>query len=215
MKFADKKKAYQQMQDPAHLKCDRDLLARKAPKSVALTTGLVNKEKAQRDILWALLDVAEVDEILKNRIPVGDKKPPLSDDELKDIEKKTKHAEAIQKLLSLDLEKASQPVMANLVRVLGIVPIDFKAATIRPILIDFISNIEKADEHQEETIPVEVHLEAVNELTDENEQLKGELEEKELENEDLQEQLEEKEAELEDTAAELAEAKKKAESDPE
>ena len=72
MKFAEKKQAYQNLQDPAHLKFDRELLEKKAPKSPALTIGMVDKTKAQREILWALLDVATVEEIKANRITPED-----------------------------------------------------------------------------------------------------------------------------------------------
>jgi len=188
MKFGDKKKAYQQMQDPAHLECDRELLKVKAPKSVALTTGMVNKEKAQRDILWALLDVATVEEIEANRKPeVVNEIPAVNP--------------FLQKLLDADLANETQPKMAAIARGLKLETPDYKAVTLRIVLDDYRLSLPKIGEAtEEEMIPVEAHLEIVNELTEENE--------------NLQEQLEEKEAELEDTAAELAEAKKKAEPDP-
>lgn len=212
MNFAEKKEAYHQMQNEQHLEADRKLLAKKSPNDPALSTGVVDKERAQREILWALLDVASVKEITSNRHP--ELVSGSHSDQDIDI-KNAARVKAIEKLLALDLEKASQPVMANLVRALGIVPINFKAATIRPILADFIANLPKIGEATtEERIPVVAELGKVNELVEENEQLKGELEEKELENEDLQEQLDAKDAELEDTAAELAEAKKKADTDP-
>ena len=73
MNFADKKKAYNELQGGSHLCCDRELLEKKAPKSQALKTGVVDKEKAQREILWALLDVATVEEIVSYRKPVHKK----------------------------------------------------------------------------------------------------------------------------------------------
>lgn len=68
MDFAEKKEAYLRMQHEKHLEADRDMLAKKSPNDSALTTGVIDKERAQREILWALLDVASVEEIISNRI---------------------------------------------------------------------------------------------------------------------------------------------------
>lgn len=67
MNFSEKKEAYQSLQDPAHLEPDRELLTRKSPHDPALKTGIVDKEKSQCEIIWALLDVATVEEITANR----------------------------------------------------------------------------------------------------------------------------------------------------
>lgn len=197
MKFPDKKKAYHQMQNADHLKCDRDLLARKAPKSVALTIGLVNKEKAQRDILWALLDVATIEEIEANRKPEVVNEIPVVNPFL-------------QKLLDADLANETQPKMAAIARGLKLETPDYKAVTLRIVLDDYRFKL-SLDSKEAES-----NTDKVNELVDKNEQLKGELEEKELENEDLQEQLEDAEAEKELLEEQLEEEKKsEATPDPE
>lgn len=103
MKFAEKKKAYQELQDPAQLVPDRDLLLIKNPKSSALNTGIVDRTKTQREILWALLDVCTVDEITANR-PAPVKK--LTIEEMKDITAETgKLAAHVHKVKTLE-EKA-------------------------------------------------------------------------------------------------------------
>lgn len=68
MNFAEKKQAYGQLQGQEHLEADRELLLKKSPKSPALRVGIINREKAQCEILWALLEVASVEEIVANRI---------------------------------------------------------------------------------------------------------------------------------------------------
>ena len=266
MKFSDKKKAYIQLQDPEHLCCDRELLEKKYPKSTALTTGMVDRAKAQREVLWALLDVATVEEIASHRkpavktpeelnrlialisAPVPDTKVTIKEtddavcalldiiekaefelsDELKDnvsafkgllsealiqireAEAETERIITIQKLSTLDLEAATQPELAKIARTLKLPPNpDYKAVTLRPQLDAYRLNLPKVSEGSgEEMIPVTAHLETVNELTEENEQLKGELEEKELENEDLQEQLDDAEAEKELLEEQLEDEKK-------
>lgn len=249
MKFAEKKQAYQQMQDPAHLCCDRELLEKKSPKSPALRTGIVDKVKAQREILWALLDVATVEEIEGNRnltshtseelirlialisAPVPDTKEAiketdhtvcglldvletagikLSDEQINSIsafkgllsetlnqicetEAENERLATIEELLTLDLEKATQPVLAKIARTLKLDPNpDYKAATLRPQLDAYRSNLPKVSEGSGvEMIPVEEHLEIVNELAEENENLQEQLGDVESEKEFLEEQLEE------------------------
>jgi len=258
MKFADKKKAYQQMQDPAHLCCDHELLTQKAPKSPALHTGVVDKVKAQREILWALLDVATVKEIESYRNPakknsgfieklvaiITSPAPEtmaelkLADDEvcelldqleadgveLTDDQKdlvsaykgllsaamvEIRKKEAENELVALDLQDTAQPKLASIARILKIETEDYKKATLLPLLDAYRLNLPKVSEGSgEEMIPVEAHLEVVNELTEENEQLKDELEAKEAETEDLQEQLEDAEAEKELLEEQLEEEKK-------
>ena len=72
MKFSDKKQAYLRLQDHKYLEADRQLLQKKAPNSPALSTGVIDPGKAQREIVWALLDVATVEEIVANRKPAVD-----------------------------------------------------------------------------------------------------------------------------------------------
>lgn len=75
MKFAEKKEAYARLQNAEMLEKDVALLRYKKPDSTALKNAIVNREKAQKDIIWELLDVATVEEILKNReIGIGNQK---------------------------------------------------------------------------------------------------------------------------------------------
>lgn len=67
MNFAEKKQAYHQLQGQEHLEADKELLLTKSPKSPALRVGLINREKAQCEIVWALLEVVSVEEIIANR----------------------------------------------------------------------------------------------------------------------------------------------------
>ena len=67
MNFAEKKQAYQELQGSGHLEMDKELLKNKAPHANALNTGIIDPAKAQREILWALLDVATIEEITASR----------------------------------------------------------------------------------------------------------------------------------------------------
>jgi len=67
MNFAEKKQAYDLLQSQEHLEADKELLLKKSPKSPALKVGMINREQAQREIIWALLEVASVEEITDNR----------------------------------------------------------------------------------------------------------------------------------------------------
>lgn len=242
MNFTEKKQAYQKMQDPDRLCCDHELLTKKAPNSLILKIGVVDQAKAQREILWALLDVATVEEIESYRNPAPKKSEwieklvslitasvpetieglKLADDtvcelldqleadgiDLTDDQKNNVSAykgylsaamidlrkkEVEQKLIGLDLESATQPELAKIARSLNLAPNpDFKAATLRPQLDDYRLNLLKVSEGSgEEMIPVEAHLEIVNELEEENENLQEQLEDSEAEKELLEEQLEE------------------------
>jgi len=255
MNFTEKKQAYQKMQNPAHLCCDHELLTKKAPDAFVLKMGIVDQAKAQREILWALLDVATVEEIESYRKP--DEKLNLSiaalslllsysipstkeglkeyDDSICELMDQVEKAgvslpdelqdrvslakkylsdamvkiQFTEKLIAMDLAKATQPQLASITRSLKLETPNYTAATLRIVLDDYRFSLPKFEEaSEEEKIPVEAHLEVVNELTEENEQLKGELEEKELENEDLQEQLDDAEAEKELLEEELEEEKK-------
>lgn len=259
MKFAEKKQAYQNLQDPAHLKFDRELLEKKAPKSPALTIGMVNKEKAQREILWALLDVAEVDEILANR-PAPIKKLTKADilaiveeagkltahihkaetieaknelvEQIKILVKElpegvtsvviklaesiipdaVKKAEFTQKLLTADLETIKQPEAASIARGLNFQPENFKLATLKPLLQDYLANIPKIGKATGEKmteVPEGEELTSTESHSDQViDQMNAEKEELEAENEDLKEQLEDAEAEKEDLEEQLEEEKK-------
>ncbi|MBV5334356.1 MAG: hypothetical protein JZU49_00940 [Sulfuricurvum sp.] len=201
MNFADKKKAYKELQNSDHLCCDKELLGKLAPKSASLKSGIVDKEKAQRDVLWDLLDVATVDEIIAYRKP--GKKLPIKDvtalsyllkskmpttklelkqfdemicelmdsieadgialpddiqDEVSEVKKQLSQAmltiQFTDKLLALDLEKATQPQMAAIARGLKLEPADFKGATLRIVLDDYRLNLPKIGEAtEEEMIP--------------------------------------------------------------
>jgi len=240
MNFTEKKQAYQKMQDPAHLCCDRELLTKKSPDALVLKMGVVDQAKAQREILWALLDVATVEEIESYRkpkksewieklvslitasVPETIEGLKVADDtvcelldqleadgiELTDDQKNNVSAykgylsaamidlrkkEVEQNLIELDLEAATQPELAKIARSLQLAPNpDFKAATLRPQLDTYRLNLMKVSEGSgEEMIPVEAHLEIVNELTEENENLQEQLEDAEAEKELLEDQLEE------------------------
>lgn len=67
MKFSEKKQAYNRLQGAENLDSDRMLLQRHAPNAGILAAGILNKEKAQREILWELLDHASVEDIQANR----------------------------------------------------------------------------------------------------------------------------------------------------
>lgn len=196
MNFSEKKQAYGQLQGQEHLEADKELLLNKSPKSPALNLATIDRNKAQREILWALLDVASFEEIKESRKPeVGSHKDQVID--LMNVAREN----AIKKLIEIDIETATQPVIANIARSIQIETPDYKAATLRPLLKNFKDLLviaENADDSAGSAI----------------EELEGKVEDLESENEDLQEQLDEKEAELEETAAELAEAKKKAQTDP-
>ncbi len=129
MKFAEKKKAYHELQGACHLEADRELLKKKAPQSPALNFGIIRSGKLQREILWALLDVATVNEITTNRKPTEQQKYP---EPKKEIDMTAVEAE--KELLALDLATASQKEMARLARVLKAEVSDFKAVTLRKYL---------------------------------------------------------------------------------
>ncbi|MGV8094501.1 MAG: hypothetical protein AB2L24_21820 [Mangrovibacterium sp.] len=194
MNFAEKKQAYQDLQGSGHLEVDRELLRRKAPHAHALNTGILDPVKAQREILWALLDVTTIDEIKANRKPA--EQPANPEPEPK---KDLTIADAEKKLIELDLATASQKEMARLARILKAEVNNYKAETLRKYLEDYRLNIEKEDPGggpKKEEVPAD--LDKINELKVENENLKSELEDKEAENDDLKSELEDKELENED-----------------
>ena len=241
MNFTEKKQAYQKMQDPAHLCCDRELLTKKSPDALVLKMGVVDQAKAQREILWTLLDVATVEEIKSYRKPASKNNElieklvslitaqvpetietlKLADDtvcelmdkleaegiELTDDQKNNVSAykgylsaamvdirkkETEKSLIALDLSATTQPELAKIARIIGLTPINFKKETLLPLLDAYRLNLPKVSEGSgEEMIPVEAHLEIVNELTEENENLQEQLEDAEAEKELLEEELEE------------------------
>ena len=67
MKFSEKKQAYNRLQGAENIDSDRTLLQKHAPNAGILAAGILNKEKAQREILWELLDHASVEDIQANR----------------------------------------------------------------------------------------------------------------------------------------------------
>ena len=187
MNFSEKKQAYHQLQGQEHLESDKELLQKKAPKSTILLSGMIDRKKSQCEILWALLDSVTIEEITENRKPV--EKESHSDQTIDRMN--AAREKAIKKLLEIDIETASQPVLANIARSISLETQDYKAATLRPLLKDFRD------------------LAVITE-DPEKEELSEELE---TENEDIKEQLEETEAELEETEAEL-EKEKKSEATP-
>lgn len=241
MKFSDKKAAYNELVGEKHLCCDRELLEKKNPKHSTLKSGIINREKAQRDILWALLDVATVEEIKAYRNPTPKKSEwieklvalitaptpettaelkiadetvcelldkleadgiELTDDQKNNvsaykgylsaamIELRKKDVE--KELLGMDLQATAQPKLASIARLLNIEAPDYKKATLIPLLDAYRLNMPKVSEGSGvKMIPVEAHLEIVNELEVENEELQEQLEDANAENEELQEQLEE------------------------
>ncbi len=85
MKFSEKKLAYQTMQSVEHVDADRALLQVKSPQSYALISGILDKVKAQREILWSLLDVATVEEIRENRKALSSREDIKSFKDLEEI----------------------------------------------------------------------------------------------------------------------------------
>ncbi len=267
MNFAEKKQAYHQLQDPNHLEADKELLLKKSPKSSALRVGMINREKAQCEIIWALLEVASMEEITANR-PAPVKK--LTVEEMKDItaeaaklaaqvhkvnslEEKAeiiaqikelikdfpedlatimlklpesiipdfvKIAEFTEKLLRTDVSALKQPEAAAFARGLNIEVPDYKLATLKPILQDFIVNLPKVSEGTGEKnteLPAGEELTATGSteaatLESHSDQtidiMNAEKQELEAENEELKEQLEDTEAEKEDLEEQLEEEKK-------
>ena len=191
MNFAEKKQAYLELQDTAQLEPDRELLKKKAPNASELQTVIIDKEKAQCEILWALLDLATVDEITANRpAPVKE----LTKEEI-DL---CKEKEATVQLIALDIESATQPVLAAIARTLKLTTPDFKAATLRPILKDL---------RDIKLLPTQSHSDQViDQMNADKEELHGKVEELETEKEDLQEKLEEVEAEKNDLEEQLEDA---------
>jgi hypothetical protein len=140
MDFAEKKEAYPQLQHEKHLEADRGLLAKKSPNDPALTSGVIDKERAQREILWALLDVASVEEILSNR-PAPVKK--LTIEEMKDITAETgKLAAHVHKVKSLE-EKAE--IIAQIKELIKDFPADVVSVILKlpeSIIPDFVKPAE-------------------------------------------------------------------------
>lgn len=244
MNFIEKKKHYTAMQGPQFLDADRALLEKMNPGSPALRTGVVDKARAQRETLFALLDVATPDEIKANRpaekkvlskqemdaivalaakksyqihsVSTLDKKDVLVA-EIKDMLKELpeaattiviKHAESIvpdfvkekedaeakayaeKQLIELDIEKADQKKLSAITRILKLQPENFKGDTLKALLLDYRNNLPKTENgNGEENTEIPVDLDKVNELEEENEDLRTELEDKEAENEDLQDQV--------------------------
>jgi len=140
MKFAEKKQAYHQLQGQEHLEADKELLLKKAPKSPALKIGMVNRAKAQCEIVWALLEVASMEEIKANR-PAPVKKLTL--EEMKDITAETgKLAAHVHKVKSLE-EKAE--IIAQIKELIKDFPEDIAAIMLKlpeSIIPDFVKTAE-------------------------------------------------------------------------
>lgn len=144
MNFAEKKQAYNQLQDPAQLEPDRELLAKKAPHAPELQNGIFDKEKSQRETLWALLDVATVEEITANRpAPVKE----LTKEEMFVIaEQAAKLTNLIHKVTTLEEKDGLVAEIMELIK-----PIPFKAAEIMlklplSIVPDFVKKAEAEKE---------------------------------------------------------------------
>ena len=140
MNFAEKKQAYGQLQGQEHLEADKELLLKKSPKSPALRVGLINRAKAQCEIVWALLDVAGVEEITANR-PAPVKK--LAIEEMKDITAETgKLAAHIHKVKTLE-EKAE--IIAQIKELIKDFPEDMATVMLKlpeSIVPDFVKTAE-------------------------------------------------------------------------
>jgi vacuolar-type H+-ATPase subunit I/STV1 len=140
MNFAEKKQAYHQLQGQEYLEADKELLLKKSPKSPALRVGVINREKAQCEIVWALLDVASMEEIIANR-PAPVKK--LTIEEMKDITAETgKLAAHIHKVKTLE-EKAE--IIAHIKELIKDFPEDMAAVMLKlpeSIVPDFVKTAE-------------------------------------------------------------------------
>jgi len=150
MNFSDKKEAYLQLQDPNHLEPDRELLAKKAPHDPALKTGIVDKVKSQCEILWALLDVATVEEITASRpAPVK----VFTKDEVNAIAeeagKLTAHIHTVKTLAEKDILIAQITELAN--------QLPGKAGEfILRLPLSIIPNFVKKDEAEKELLAIDL-----------------------------------------------------------
>lgn len=68
MNFIQKNEAFISLKVGDHLEADRALLVRMNPKSQVLTVKYLDREKERKEILYALLDVANEEEIEANRL---------------------------------------------------------------------------------------------------------------------------------------------------
>lgn len=68
MNFIQKNEAFLRLKSGDHLEADRALLAKMNPKSQVLTVKYLDREKERKEILYALLDVANEEEIVANRM---------------------------------------------------------------------------------------------------------------------------------------------------
>lgn len=67
MNFLKKNELFIKLQAGDHLNADRAFLIRLNPKSKILEQKFFDKDKERKEILYALLDVAEEDEIIASR----------------------------------------------------------------------------------------------------------------------------------------------------
>jgi len=68
MKFIEKNASYHRLKNPRAVNADRDLLKEKNPQAPVLQRKFFDVDRQANEILYALLDVASVEEIVKNRI---------------------------------------------------------------------------------------------------------------------------------------------------
>ena len=233
MNFADKKKAYEELRDHSHLCCDRELLEKKAPKSKALRINLVNKVVAQQEILWALLDVATVDEIKAYRKPA--KKTPeelirlleLINSGVPDTKESIKEADdSVCKLLDtlekaeIELTDEQKDLVSAYKGLLSSALIEIRekeaALEVESIKTELISlDLKAASQSKLAQIARILKIESANKkkatLVPLLEAYKANLPKQ---SEGTGSEMIPVEAHLEETAAELAEAKKKADPDP-
>jgi chromosome segregation ATPase len=182
MKFAEKKQAYSSLQGQQFLDSDTELLQKMDPKSQALTLGILDKTRAQREILWHLLDVATVEEIKANRGAA--KTDPEAD------KKAAYKVFAEKELLLIDLAAADQKTMSRIANEIDLKTPNKKAAALRALLEEYRLNLPKeAEATAEKMEEVATDPDKINELESENEELKEQLDEVQSENEDLQDEI--------------------------
>lgn len=208
MNFEKQKQHYEALKGVQYLENDKELLAKKNPRSLVLKKRTQDLTRMQQDILWALLKVCSIDEIIANRKP-NDAIPNLIA-----IEKEKKKQDAIKTLLVTNLERISYRGKVKLFNAFGLKSKSMKNKIIHPIIVAFKNKeLEKATKKSQgigsesnapkgsdgitgklEEVPAEMGKEnelkeQVEELEDENSDLQDQLEEKNQENEELQERI--------------------------
>ena len=68
MKFIEKNASYHRLKNPNAVNADRDLLKEKNPQAKVLQRKFFDVARQSNEILYALLDVASEEEIIKNRV---------------------------------------------------------------------------------------------------------------------------------------------------